>query len=67
MHHLGALELTLLLVMAIVLFGSKRIIELTQDLADAITHFRNGGPGSPSHPIPSNDSKLLNRRRNRAS
>jgi hypothetical protein len=32
-------------------------------LRNQISNFRGGGPGTPSHPLPSGDSSLLTRRR----
>jgi hypothetical protein len=67
MHELGTQELVVLLVVAgTLLIGGKRFRELAQLVSNGIDNFRGGGPGSPSHPIPANDSRLLNRRIDRA-
>lgn len=61
MHQLGTQELVVLLVVAgMLLIGGKRFRELAQLVSDGIDNFRGGGPGSPSHPMPANDSRLLN-------
>src|SRR6266481_2138942 len=57
---IGAVELSVLLGVAVLLIGGKN---LAIRLQEAFDDFR-GGPGSPSHPLPADDSKLLNRRRN---
>lgn len=54
MQHLGVPELLVILFVAAVLFGGKKF-----------SNFRGGGPGHPSHPIPGDDSGLLNRKRKR--
>jgi sec-independent protein translocase protein TatA len=59
--HIGFPEMIVLLVVAILLFGGKNLRELAQDLAEGISNFR-GGPGSPSHPIPADDSNLVDRK-----
>lgn len=57
----GPLELLVVLGVAILLFG-ENWRELAARLLEGIDNFR-GGPGSPSHPIPADDSKLVNRKR----
>ena len=54
-----------LLLIAVILLGPKSLRQVTQELADALSNFR-GGPGSPSHPIPADDSRLLNRKADRS-
>jgi len=61
MQHIGTPELMVLLLLAIILFGPKSFRQVTQELTDALSNFR-GGPGSPSHPVPANDSRLLSRK-----
>lgn len=59
--HIGFPEFVVLGVLAVLLFGGKHIPEVARELAEGLSNLR-GGPGSPSHPIPSNDSRLLNRK-----
>ena len=61
MQQIGAQELMILLLVAVILFGPKSLQQVAQELTDAFSNFR-GGPGSPSHPMPADDSKLLNRK-----
>jgi Sec-independent protein translocase protein TatA len=62
MQQIGLPELVLLgTVAALLLWGSKIPVAALK-LREALDNFR-GGPGSPSHPIPANDSRLLNRKR----
>jgi len=63
MGSLGIPELVFVLALALVLFGPQKLPDLGTKLAEAINRFRGGGPGSPTHPIPANDSPVLNRRR----
>jgi Sec-independent protein translocase protein TatA len=65
MQHIGTPELMVLLMVAIILFGPKSFRQIAQELTDALSNFR-GGPGSPSHPVPGNDSRLLNRKKARS-
>jgi TatA/E family protein of Tat protein translocase len=59
--HIGFPEMVVLLVVAILLCGPKSLREVARGLAEGISNFR-AGPGSPSHPMPANDSHLLNRK-----
>jgi hypothetical protein len=59
---LGYSELAIVLFAATALFCHAQVRDLLRKLAEGIDNFR-GGPGSPSHPIPANDSRILNRRR----
>lgn len=60
-HHLNLPELfAILAVMALMFSGN------TRKIAEVISQFRGGGPGSPTHPISSGDSGILTRKRNRA-
>ena len=61
MKYVGTQELIVLFVVVLVLFGPKSLKELAADLGNAMNNFR-GGPGSPSHPVPADDSRLLNRK-----
>jgi hypothetical protein len=61
MKSIDTLTLIVVLCVPILLFGRKWR-QHAAALADALYNNR-GGPGSPSHPIPANDSKILNRRR----
>lgn len=59
MYHIGLPELlAILLVLAVMFHGDS-----ARRLAEAISRFKGGGPGSPSHPIPADDSRILIRRR----
>jgi Sec-independent protein translocase protein TatA len=60
--QIGILELVVILAIATFLFCGGKLREIVYAIEDALSNFR-GGPGSPSHPIPANDSRLLNRRR----
>lgn len=55
-------ELLVALGVAILLFSGKNSKIIAASLAEALSNLR-GGPGSPSHPIPADDSRILNRRR----
>jgi hypothetical protein len=62
MHYIGFPEMlsvpvvVVLFVLAVVLFWGDK-------LGPAITDLLRGGPRPPSHPIPADDSKILNRHR----
>ena len=58
---IGITELLVMFVVAIVLFGGRE--KFVKTVQEALSDFRGGGPGSPSHPIPADDSKILNRHR----
>jgi hypothetical protein len=60
MHALGLPELMGLVVVGALLFDRRLQEKVARSLT---TLFRGGGPGSPSHPIPSNDSAFLLRKR----
>jgi hypothetical protein len=55
--------LLLFALITLILTGSWRVV--MQAIEDFISRFRGGGPGSPSHPLPANDSRILLRRRAR--
>lgn len=55
-------ELLVALGVAMLLFGGKNCKLIAAGLAEGLSNLR-GGPGSPSHPIPADDSRILNRRR----
>jgi Sec-independent protein translocase protein TatA len=61
MQQLGFPELVLFCTVAILLFWGDKIPDVARKLNEGLNNFR-GGPGSPSHPIPANDSSLLNRK-----
>lgn len=63
MQHLGLPELLVILVVGMLLSRGRSI----QAIAEALSQFKNGGPGSPSHPIPGDDSRILLRKRKRKS
>jgi hypothetical protein len=65
MGPLSLPEMFAIFVVAILLFAGKNWRDVYARLYEELENFRNfrGGPGSPSHPIPANDSYLLNRRR----
>jgi hypothetical protein len=54
-----------LLRLAGVLAGSAAVIRYSGQIREAIQNLRGAGPRPPSHPLPSNDSFILNRRRTR--
>jgi Sec-independent protein translocase protein TatA len=61
MQQLGFPELIVFCTVAALLFWGNKIPQVARTLNEAIANFR-GGPRSPSHPIPADDSKFLNRR-----
>lgn len=63
MRQVGLPELLVFLVAAVLLAGGKKVGDIAQGFADAINTIKGGGPGSPSHPIPADDSRLLTRKR----
>ena len=60
-QQLGFPELVVFCTVAILLFWGEKIPEVARKLNEGLNNFR-GGPGSPSHPLPADDSKHLNRR-----
>lgn len=58
----GPLDPAALVAMAvsIVLFGT--MFHYRKEIAEALRNFRGGGPRTPSHPLPANDSVVLRRR-----
>jgi Sec-independent protein translocase protein TatA len=64
-HQIGFSQLVVFGLVALLLFGGKSVHEMAQSVAEALSNFR-GGPGSPSHPLPADDSKLLNRKADHA-
>jgi Sec-independent protein translocase protein TatA len=65
MQQIGLPELVVIFTVAILLFWGKNIPDMALNLKEALNNLR-GGPGSPSHPLPANDSRLLNRKRRRS-
>jgi hypothetical protein len=59
----GTETLVLIAAFSLLFVGKRRVEELTETLREAFSNFRGGGPTPPSHPLPSNDSALLTRRR----
>ena len=49
----------------VIFFWSKEAAQLLRILQDEIDNFSGRGPRPPTHPMPSNDSVLLNRRNRR--
>lgn len=49
----------------VILFWSKEAARLLRILQDEIDNFSGRGPRPPTHPMPSNDTFLLNRRNRR--
>ena len=69
MQQFGLPELVVVCTVTILLCWGNKISDLARNLNEAIDNFRGnfrGGPGSLSHPIPANDSKLLNRKIHRS-
>jgi hypothetical protein len=62
MQHLGFSELILFGTVAVLLLWGSKIPLVASRLIAALENIRRGGPGSPSHPIPANDSRILNRK-----
>lgn len=56
-------ELLVAILVVTALVGGTRLADVAQGLAEAIRIFKGGGPGSPSHPVPANDSAFLLRKR----
>jgi hypothetical protein len=56
MRYIGFPEILAIFMVAVVLFWGDKLGPAIRDL------FR-GGPRPPSHPIPADDSRILNRRR----
>jgi Sec-independent protein translocase protein TatA len=63
MKPLGLPELLVCFVVLALLAWSKGLANVAQEFGEAIRNFKGGGPGSPSHPIPANDSAFLTRKR----
>jgi hypothetical protein len=62
MQQIGLPELVLFGTVASLLLWGNKIPVAALKLREALDNFR-GGPGSPPHPLPANDSRLLNRKR----
>jgi hypothetical protein len=62
MQHLGFPELILFGTVAVLLLWGSKIPLVVSRLVAALENIRRGGPGSPSHPIPADDSRILNRK-----
>ena len=62
--HLDFSNIVILLIVALLLLGPKSPGDLARSVAEALSNFR-GGPGSPSHPLPADDSRILNRKLNK--
>jgi hypothetical protein len=60
MSSVGLLKLILMFSLAIALFGIRNT------LGPAIRDLLHGGPRPPLHPIPANDSRILNRPRSKS-
>jgi hypothetical protein len=60
MQYIGVPELLVILLVAMLLHSGKDIME---KIIEAIRNLKGGGPGSPSHPIPADDSRLPTRKR----
>jgi len=65
---MGSPEIVALLSVTLLLFGWRRWGTLGPGLANALEEFMNhmgGGPRPPTHPLPGNDSVIVNRPRSR--
>lgn len=62
MHQIGLPQLVVLALVAVLPFGGKSVQGVARGLAERLSNF-GGGAGSPSHPIPADDSKPLNQTR----
>jgi len=65
MQLLGFPELVVICTVTVLVFWGNKIPEAARVLNEAIANFR-GGPRSPSHPIPGDDSKHLRRKLGRS-
>jgi Sec-independent protein translocase protein TatA len=61
MQQFGFPELVVVCTVTFLLCWGNKIPDVARKLNDAIANFR-GGPGPPLHPMPAEDSKLLNRK-----
>lgn len=64
MKSIGWPELLIILVIAAFVFRLSRTGDVINALIHLAERFRGGGPGSPSHPVPADDSTLVRRQRN---
>lgn len=64
MHAIGGPELFAFATVAALLLWGNKIPTAASRLIEALDNLR-GGPGSPMHPLPSDDSQILNRKRQR--
>jgi hypothetical protein len=67
--RMGSPQIVALLSLTLLVFGWRKRGALGPLLAKAIEEIKNemggGGPQAPSHPLPGNDSVIVNRRRSR--
>jgi hypothetical protein len=59
-HGIGFPELVVMLVFAVILFDMNKFRD---KIGPAIRDLLRGGPRPPSHPIPADDSRIINRPR----
>ncbi|MCL5038104.1 MAG: twin-arginine translocase TatA/TatE family subunit [Chloroflexi bacterium] len=62
MFNLGPMEIALILVVALLIFGPSRLMELSKSVGKAIHEFRNSmeGKDSDEKPSPGADIKAVN-------
>jgi Sec-independent protein translocase protein TatA len=66
---MGIPEVIVLSALVMLIIGGHKIEKLGHGLAEGIQNFKDalgGGPQPPTHPLPGNDSAILNRRRSRS-
>jgi sec-independent protein translocase protein TatA len=65
---MGIPEVIVLAALVMLLIGGRKISELGHGLGEGIQNFKDaigGGPRPPTHPLPGNDSVIVNRPRSR--
>jgi hypothetical protein len=63
-RRMGRPEVVLLIALVMLLIGVRHIAALGEALQEFVNQL-GGGPQPPTHPLPGNDSKILNRTRSR--
>jgi hypothetical protein len=66
--RMGVPEFIVVAALVMLLIGGHQIGKLGQGLSEGIQNFKDalgGGPRPPTHPLPGDDSVIVNRRRSR--